>query len=347
MQETSKNNGATTSGAAYRSELAKYHQELFDYYQRLLQVLVDIGEHLATGGLAAAIEEFPWLAGEYPCSSNHGDEIGEDGESRLAVELAGRSKHPFPAQWPLLRDAILYSTQHYGKFSNWWLVQGSSFNLHGLFIPFPFLFLSDEQFFGDEYAALQDLIHEPLHDQRMYGFGHRSQAKEIVSMVVPADSPYGDAFYQLHWFLKTAQDEQGTSLWSKILQHAGPRPQPPVRPGQEASAGDHVHKIHPGPWHRIAYRLWNRWLPVYLALHMAQAVLSILWQGFEQLPIPFPPALIWLADSIASSTGLFLAAGLGLLALAIWTRSPKLLSLSGCDLLLSAFTIWLLMPGVA
>lgn len=174
---------------------------------------------------------FPWLAGSYNCTEGRGYVKGSDGESVLGVEPEGSIKHPFPVNWDDLREAIVYSMRHYGDFDDWWIVDGSSFNLHGTYIlgVFPYLFLRDEQFYGSEFGALSDMIHEPMHDVCMYGPGHGGPEKEIVPMIVPSKSKYGSAYDQLYWFLKTAVDDNGVSLWSKILTWIGPRPTEPVK----------------------------------------------------------------------------------------------------------------------
>ena len=220
------------AGDAYSSAMDKYNRELFSYYQRLMHILLLVGDELAANGIRGVNSRFPWLAGSYNRTDGRGYVRGPDGESVLGVEPEHGQKHPFPVNWNGLRKAIIYSMRNYGDFDDWWIVDASSINLHGTYIMgwFPYIFLSDEAFHGSEFSALSDMIHEPMHDVCMYGRGHGGPEKEIVPMVVPATSEYGSAFYQLHWFLKTAVDSEGVSLWSKILKWAGPKPVKPTKP---------------------------------------------------------------------------------------------------------------------
>jgi hypothetical protein len=216
----------------YDAAMVQYNHELFDYYQQLMQVLVLVGDELALNGIAGVCSRYPWLAGNYNCTAGRGMEKGSDNESVLGVEREYSMKRPFPVNWFDLREAMIYSMHNYGNFDDWWIVDRSSFNLHGtyIFAFWPYLYLSDDQFYGKEFDALADLIHEPLHDIYMYGPFHGGPEKEIVPMIVAAESRYGSSFEQLYWFLVTAVDEDDSSLWSKILIWAGPRPTVPLKP---------------------------------------------------------------------------------------------------------------------
>jgi hypothetical protein len=190
----------------------RYNRDLFEYYQRLLQVLLLVGEELYANGVAG-LDRFPWLQA-FNCNCT-----AERGINGLCVPAipGGLQGANFPVNWPRLANAMRYSQQNYGSFDDWWLVDGSSFNVHGLGVPSPWLFLSTEAFYGSETAALAEIIHEPLHDLAQYGpdwFQH-ANINEIM----------GD--WQTYVYFLTRTTCNGKSLWDRILEWAGPRPTRP------------------------------------------------------------------------------------------------------------------------
>ena len=222
--------------AEYNRAMDKYNRELFAYYQRLLEIILQVGEELWKNGMAGVARRFPWLdLTGCKCTEVPGCIAGPDGESSLYVRVSEQAqKSPFPVQWPRLAKAMRYSQRQYGDFDDWWLLDASSLNVHGIWFLggglFPWIFLSDEQFYGTEGQALVDMIHEPLHDFRMYGIGHGDELKEIVPADKnPAASPYGSDWEQMRDFFQSTRCG-GKSLWQQLLDRAGPRPVKPPEP---------------------------------------------------------------------------------------------------------------------
>jgi hypothetical protein len=221
-------------------EIDTYHRDLFNYYQSMMQVMTLVGNELHSNGISNIGKQYPWLSGQYNCSRSRGAVAGKDGESELAVQTESREKDPFPIQWPKLAKAMSYSQREYGKFADWSLTDGSSYNLHGLWFLGgsldPRLHLGKEPFLAGPREAIETLIHEPMHDLGNYGFGHGGGMGNIVPLETqgyPASSKYGSAYEQYVDFLQAAKDQNGVSLWDKLKQWVGPMPTKPIstKPG--------------------------------------------------------------------------------------------------------------------
>jgi hypothetical protein len=199
---------------------------LFAYYQRVLGMLRHVGDHLAKHGMNGLHDEFPWLhVVNHNCTDEAGSTSVADGESALrVVTKPGRRPIVFPVHWARLVAAMEYSMISYGNSRYWATINASSFNLHGLAIPWPIIYIDKDAFYGPEDMALAILIHEPLHDLSQYGPGHDG-IREIVPCVDGAKSPYGSDWEQFVDFLKNAKGcPAKLSLWQQILRAAGPRP---------------------------------------------------------------------------------------------------------------------------
>ncbi len=119
---------------------------------------------------------------------------------------------PFPPNWPRLRDAMQYYLDNYDFFgpSGITLVDQSSMNL-----PFiPGVSIDISQFTGQEYGALQVLIHEPLHDIGQYGLGH-GEIKEIVGPTGKPTDPNGSDYDQFIDYLRDTR-VSGETLWNRL-----------------------------------------------------------------------------------------------------------------------------------
>ncbi|MEZ6104487.1 MAG: hypothetical protein R3E01_36585 [Pirellulaceae bacterium] len=222
---------------------------MFDYKQRILQQLLLVGDELALNGISGVNERFPWLAGNYSCNTGRGMLPGPDeGQSQLFVVSKGGPVYDFPVQWSRLRSAIRYSQENYGKYSDWWVVNRSSQNLHPFVLTgLLWIYLSDEQLKDD--FGIVDLIHEPLHDWNQYGFGHggdfsqnwrmignpkwwfgKSDLNDIVPTIIPSKQLGGSDFERFYNFLiYTTDTNTGKSLWRRIHDCVGDKPQRPTK----------------------------------------------------------------------------------------------------------------------
>jgi hypothetical protein len=202
-----------------------YNQSLMDYYQRVMQQMVKVGEELYTGGINNLNNRSPRYRGPFGFPSLN-TSSGRSGN--LFSQVTPTSvRRPFPKNWPDLMKAIQYSISNYNKINEWnvGFTSWSSYNL-----PFvPGIAISTEAFYGDEFEAISELIHEPQHDFGGgiwgTGFGH-VEMKNIVP-TVDTDPQGSDAFTQLVDFLKNAKRSDGKSLWQLMLEEAGPKPVKP------------------------------------------------------------------------------------------------------------------------
>ena len=86
-------------------------------------------------------------------------------------------------------------------------------------------YLSRHQLHASEYNTIGELIHEPLHDNVALGRGHTGVIRDIVPTVEPPTTSAGDDWDQFYWYLVNAKDANGISLWKKIVDKCGPRPE--------------------------------------------------------------------------------------------------------------------------
>lgn len=199
--------------AGYYRQFA-HEKRLFNYYQRIMQSLLLVGNHLFSNGMSGLDFQYPWLGGTVNVSGSSGSSTGG-----LYASHPTLGSKQFPEKWARLADAIQYSMQTYGEIDDWTIVEGDSFNLHGLYLAWaPTINLSASAFFSsNEHNAIRDLIHEPLHDQFKYGYGHYNEISNIVNtLVVAPESNKGSDLTQLIDFLSIAVDSSGVSLWKKI-----------------------------------------------------------------------------------------------------------------------------------
>jgi hypothetical protein len=115
-------------------------------------------------------------------------------------EVPGLSQNQVAALMRHMQYAQRYDTigwwgvrLHDTSSSNWPVIPGISLDV--------------KTFYGSEFAALQDLIHEPMHDAGFF-HGHINPVVGSYSM---------DNYYQrLYDYLKSVRSEDGTSLWSEL-----------------------------------------------------------------------------------------------------------------------------------
>ena len=180
-------------------------QKRLDYLMCLLGELCLVGDALWNGGVAALRASRPSYV-----VSNASEETGRSGKL-----FAARGSHQsfFPSEWPQLVKVIRYTRTHYNQIAPTgvlvWPLPTS------LNIPvIPGLSLNDDNFNGQELAALGDLLHEAMHDISLGGPGH----EHISPLVNTKDSNDGkDCLSRLVSFLQDARDEAGISLWTKML----------------------------------------------------------------------------------------------------------------------------------
>jgi len=217
--------------ANYNRLLEKYNRELFAYDKRVIHLLLLVGEELYLHGIAGANKKFPELyIVNTNCTSATGITMGANGGSALQA-IAGSLVAPFPSDWPSIYKAILHFERYYGNFSSWWLNESKSLNLHGLFIPSPWIFLLREHFYSATETAIYTLIHEPMHDPSQHGAGHGT-IKDVVPTGGVGGMPisrHGSQMEQLINFMRVTKCN-GKSMWQRILDAAGPAPIPPIQP---------------------------------------------------------------------------------------------------------------------
>ena len=180
-----------------------------------------VGDRLYSGGKALLNSDLPWYSDPYTTVNDHNGWTGN-----LSAQVGSSVINPFPVNWPRLASAITYSMTNYDTIAldEVTLIDGSSFNIPGI----PGINIDKDAFYGSEYYAVMTLIHEPLHDASQFGLGHDG-IKEIVDVDgAPAASPYGSDYKQFATFTQAATRIDGSSLWDRILEEAGPRPiEPP------------------------------------------------------------------------------------------------------------------------
>ena len=127
------------------------------------------------------------------------------GNASLTCDGPGRA----PDSFVEVRSAMDYFLQHYGFFGFTGISLSSYFS--SINIPIlPGITISREAFFSDDYTALTDLIHEPLHDLEMQGVGHDG-INYIVGPYPFSDASYFDQFYR---FLQATRCSDGRTLWA-------------------------------------------------------------------------------------------------------------------------------------
>jgi hypothetical protein len=207
-----------------------YDQRLLNWYGALLAEMAAVGNALQRGGVQA-LQKRPGYEGLYPNIRNS--------KTRVALET-GPPTSPvvFPELWPELSEAIKYSVNNYISarfdpiFKGFTIFPGlpqNGYNLRDFFLGYfgPPITLLDAQTFHDKdgglYTALHTLIHEPNHD---FVYDHKGMRNLLPTLEPPDAGPGEDAFTRFWNFLHQAVDENGNSLFSRILQMAGPPPTP-------------------------------------------------------------------------------------------------------------------------
>lgn len=201
--------------------IRRYPQQLLDYYRRIMREIVVVSDALWRGGSGAMQE----LRSPYNnCACHISNKRGGSGGLYSQISSAA-ARHPFPTQWPKLKQVIEYSWGNYDTVGYFGVrfVDGSSYNVPGI----PGINIDSNQFFGGSVVdALTILIHEPQHDlgQNTFlglGFGH-NQMNQIIG-------PYSgkNEFSELIDFLKNAKCGSN-SIWELIVQQAGTKPQKPI-----------------------------------------------------------------------------------------------------------------------
>ena len=225
--------------ARYEKDLVAYQKKKFEYLMTLARVSRLAGDELWDNGDQGLRRRFEWLQGIDNCTTDRGTLLsGKDHESMLQIR-GSKPRIPFPGNWRRLSQAIKYSDDNYGKFENWVVIDGGSFNPHGLFVaPLANIRLNQDVLnnFGEE-LAVAELIHESLHDLVNYGPGHNG-----IAQIVPTGedengehigrkpkSPFGSDW---EIFVKFAQNAQcnGKTLWVRLKDWAGGPPKKPIMP---------------------------------------------------------------------------------------------------------------------
>jgi hypothetical protein len=218
--------GAGQNTPPTQAQIDKYNQDLLDYYHKIMQQILIVGGEINGGGIKNFYKNSPWYGTYNKINGNY-----PNGPGGLYTQVGPSAvKNYFPDNFEQLAQAIQYSMNNYktiGGLGGIGLIDGSSYNM-----PFlPGINMSKEAFYGNEFGAISELVHEPQHNfgggVLGTGFGHY-RMRNIVPTVYPSDATYGgDALTLFYLFARSAKRADGVSLWTAILQEAGP---PPVRP---------------------------------------------------------------------------------------------------------------------
>jgi hypothetical protein len=227
-----------------------YNQKLLKYYRSILTEIQLIGTALSTKGVAG-LQAYPAYAGTYPTIHVVKDD-GSPSQTTLVAVKPGAVPAPFPKLWPQLSYAIHWSlvfytnvttSQRKGDFTIGYgyrvpLIQTPPLGQN--FKRFTFgvsgrVFITPEGFYGPTDGALELIIHEPYHDLAPHFLSgnnaHKWMRDVLPTDVGPTNGARTDAWSLMLDFLRSAEDQQGVSLWQKILKKVGPRPTPPPGSG--------------------------------------------------------------------------------------------------------------------
>jgi hypothetical protein len=210
-----------------------YDQRLLEWYRKVLREMAAVGDALQRGG-GAELRRRPGYEGVYA------NIRGRNNNGTLAT---GPPISPvvFPVLWPELSKAIKYSIDNYIFIGADPIAKGftlippfgqNGLNLRDFFWSYtgpPWTLLAPDVFHDNDrdrglYTILHTIVHEPLHD---FIYDHDDMRNLLPTKVPPDDGEGEDAFTRFWNFLLQARDQNGVSLFTKILEVVGP---PPPRP---------------------------------------------------------------------------------------------------------------------
>ncbi len=205
-------------------------QDLLDYYQRVLRILMQAGGILYDEGIDGLEKQFPFITNGGKCCFKTGFSSFPGKSGKLLSSFPNRRDAVFPRNFPILSSGMLQARSFSTIGSSLTLTYTDSLNINGL-IPINHIFghyhayINKEAFYGPTLGAVEELIHEGLHERYLLGPGHASNGmNNIVATKYQPSDVNGTAFSQYIDFLRNATLCNGKSLLDILIETAGKRP---------------------------------------------------------------------------------------------------------------------------